>query len=289
MFLEHLVAVPRVRLTALLSSQAAFLTIVDNACDCAVKLDNEFRIRNGADKLGPLLLHTQTNLVDSSFVHLIATEEDQTRFTNILKDSASHQSDSDLSKYVLHMYLRDASGTRVKVQIYWSRYPDLYGNSCFILGISEDDEYSRQPAQQNMLEVYVQVSFQYPIVGAAASTASRLPASALESNFLDWFQDSAEYEKFERLIQQGTNKLLHQEVFALPVLELCDVSLLPPGSNSSFISHLFISFPVLDVDTFEDGEYEVRIRIQPTRDASPPSIRPVVLGMPRESETKLAL
>eukprot|EP00931_Biecheleriopsis_adriatica_P020055 TRINITY_DN13501_c0_g1_i1.p1 TRINITY_DN13501_c0_g1~~TRINITY_DN13501_c0_g1_i1.p1 ORF type:complete len:807 (-),score=100.74 TRINITY_DN13501_c0_g1_i1:3-2390(-) len=137
-------------LTAMGVERSAFASVLSVMCDCFIRLDSELNIMTPTPKLAALLLRSETSLQGRSIKDLLATEEDFSIMQRaMLKFSDGDSQDSAKlasTSHVLHVHLRDSSGTSVKAQIMWSCFQNLNGEICYLVGISENEERTIAPA-----------------------------------------------------------------------------------------------------------------------------------------------
>eukprot|EP00931_Biecheleriopsis_adriatica_P024327 TRINITY_DN15193_c0_g1_i1.p1 TRINITY_DN15193_c0_g1~~TRINITY_DN15193_c0_g1_i1.p1 ORF type:complete len:626 (-),score=64.83 TRINITY_DN15193_c0_g1_i1:40-1917(-) len=124
------------------TQKKAFSSIIEVICDCMVYLDGNLEITEPAPKLAALLIRgvgqQPLQLVGQDMRALLASEDDVT----LLTDSLLKEAEGGYSRpsSLMHLHMKDALGTKLTVEVHWTRYEDMNGKDCFILGITEAEE-----------------------------------------------------------------------------------------------------------------------------------------------------
>eukprot|EP00931_Biecheleriopsis_adriatica_P021065 TRINITY_DN13890_c1_g1_i5.p1 TRINITY_DN13890_c1_g1~~TRINITY_DN13890_c1_g1_i5.p1 ORF type:complete len:798 (+),score=71.59 TRINITY_DN13890_c1_g1_i5:41-2395(+) len=135
--------------TAMAAERSAFASVLSAMCDCFVHLDSELNIIAPTPKLAALLLRSESSLQGRSIKDLLATAEDFSTMQRAMLKLSDSQ-DAASTSHVLHVRMRDSTGTLVKTQIFWCNFQDLNGESCYLIGISESEERTIAPASTHI-------------------------------------------------------------------------------------------------------------------------------------------
>jgi hypothetical protein len=127
-------------------SEATVHRLLSAMCDAVVHLGSDCRILHPCPKLEVLLLKSRTHsgLQGTPFMDLLDSSE-RDRFDHFLSSVTNEPSGHDVvdpedMACTLHLHMRDATGTKVPVQIFHGSCLDINEQICHLVGIREDQE-----------------------------------------------------------------------------------------------------------------------------------------------------
>jgi len=241
-----------------------------------VHLGPDYLIRYPAPKLEVMLLKskTQTSLQGTPFTDLFIDERERDRFDHFLssmtdesseREPAGHTLNSALSDQenmacTFHSHMKDATGTKVSIQIFHGSYLDIDEQVCHVVGIREDQETAPRvhpmatercasadgnlaPLWENCMmpnqeresdcsslspseaagevAVWVDTSTSlYKVVRYTAGFSELCGPSTEGIELLQWMSGSEQSHKFRRLQQPTISKVFSSSVSFLTVLGL---------------------------------------------------------------------
>eukprot|EP00931_Biecheleriopsis_adriatica_P086927 TRINITY_DN61474_c0_g1_i1.p1 TRINITY_DN61474_c0_g1~~TRINITY_DN61474_c0_g1_i1.p1 ORF type:complete len:754 (-),score=92.87 TRINITY_DN61474_c0_g1_i1:27-2129(-) len=135
-------------LSQMQTQKNAFSSILGVICDCLVHLNADLRITEPAPRLAAMLIRSggqqPTQLVGQDLRSLLASSDDVARLTSTL---CSPDAVESRTSSLMHLCMKDSLGAKVTLEVHWTRYLDMNGDPCFILGLTEDNERLSGPLQ----------------------------------------------------------------------------------------------------------------------------------------------
>lgn len=133
------------RLRGLQDHTLAMSSVLSQLCDAVVHLNSELQITQPSPKLAALLNHSTIREERCDFLNLVAGR-DKVRFKSSMQSNSTEECLEERigqPQEMLHVHLRDAFGIVVPCQIFHTRFHDLGGLDCYVLGINEMGERDR--------------------------------------------------------------------------------------------------------------------------------------------------